>query len=132
MRVMCIANDVDRLNDAAVRKRLAETIRLEGGDNDLVVGDTYDICAIEWWSDGGIRVFIHTVKISDYPYPLEMFNVIDHALPANWCVSVEKRHYGMIIKRISFPEWADDDLFYENLIEGYEEVIAIYKQRCSV
>lgn len=131
MRVQCIANDVDKLSDVAVRKRLAESIHLDGGDSDLVVGNTYAVFAIAQWRDGGIRVYLHTVEESEYPYPypLEMFSVIDPALPTNWCVSFEQRSFGVAIKRISFPEWANDDHFYEMLLDGDEEAIAIYKHQ---
>ena len=133
MRVKCIANDVDKLNAVEVRKRLAESIHLDGADRSLVVGNTYTVFAVAQWSDGGIRVYLHTIEESDHPrpYPLEMFDMVDPALPANWCVSFEQQPFGVAIKRISFPEWANDDHFYERLVDGDEAAIAIYRRiRC--
>lgn len=131
MRVRCIANDVDKLGNTIVRKRLAESIHREGKDEDLVVDSTYVVLAVERWGDGGIRVYLHTVEESDhpYPYPIEMFEVIDSAVPAGWCVTFEQQSFGMSMKRISFPEWANDDSFYERLVDGDEAAIVIYKHR---
>lgn len=131
MLVQCITNDIDKLSSESVRKRLAESTHLDGGDADLVISNTYPVYAIENWSDGGLRVYLHTVIESDhpYPYPLEMFSVIDSLFPAHWCVSFEQRPSGMVVKQISFPEWVNDDHFYEKLVDGDEEAIAIYKLR---
>jgi hypothetical protein len=113
----------------AVRERLAKSIHLDGEDRDLVVGKSYSVAAIEWWNGGELRVFLHTVEKCDYPYPypLEMFEVIDSSLPASWCLVFESRPFGMAIKRMSFSEWAEDDNFYELLIDGDEKAIGIYK-----
>ena len=131
MLVKCITNDVDQLSAAMIKSRLKESIHRDGADNDLIVGNTYIVSAMDSWGDGGIRVYLHTVPESDhpYPYPIEMFEVIDSAVGSNWCVAFEQQSLGTCIKRISFPEWANDDSFYERLVEGDESAIAIYKYR---
>lgn len=131
MRVRCVANDVGKLSDSMIKRRLAESIHREGSDEDLVIGSTHAVLAIDRWCDGGIRVYLHTVEENDYPYPypIEMFEVIDSTVPADWCVTFEQQPLGMGIKRISFPEWANDDTFYERLVDGDEAAIAIYKHR---
>lgn len=131
MRVRCVANDIEKLNNSIVRKRLVESIHREGADEDLTVNAVYAVLAMEQWSDGGIRVYLHTVGESNYPYPypVEMFEVVDATVTTSWCVTFfEQQSLGMSIKRISFPEWAHDDFFYERLVDGDEAVIAIYKQ----
>ena len=129
MRVKCIANDVGRLDDVVVRKRLALSIHLDGADEDLVIGSTYFVFALARWNDGGIWIYLNTVDESEhpYPYPLEMFDVIDSALSANWCVNFEQLSSGKALKRISFPEWANDDCFYEKLVDGDKTAMAIYE-----
>ncbi|MBQ1784247.1 MAG: hypothetical protein II007_15840 [Gammaproteobacteria bacterium] len=129
MYVRCIANDVAKLDNELVKMRLADSIRREGQDEDLLLGATYKVVAIERWGDGGIRVYLHTVEENDYPYPypIEMFDVIEPTIPMGWCVSLEQYDCGMYIKRIGFPEWANDGSFYERLVDGDEEAVAVYK-----
>jgi len=38
----------------------------------------------------------------------------------------------LTIKRISFPEWAKDDQFFERLIDGDKMAIAIYRKQRSM
>ncbi len=129
MRVKCIANDVNKLTSAEVRKRLTRSIHLEGADQDLVIGHIYFVVAIAQWDDGGVRIYLHTIEENNYPYPypLEMFDVIEPSLPTNWCLSFEQQPLGLVITRISFPEWANDEHFYERLVDGDKAAIAIYK-----
>jgi hypothetical protein len=130
MRVKCITNDIDKLNNEAVRKRLSYSIHLEGGDSNLIVNEIYTVFALTWWRDGGVRVYLNTYEKGSYPfpYPLELFEVIDPSLPANWCVSFKKQPIGEVINCISFPEWANNDDFYQDLTEGDASLIAIYKR----
>jgi hypothetical protein len=129
MLVQCITNNFRELPDLSVRNRLAESIHIEGGDEDLVVGKNYEVFALEQWSDGGIRV----VEDSDYPYPfpLEMFSVVDPAFPVDWSVAFEKRSLGLVVKRISYSEWCSDDRYYEKLVDGDEDAIANYRAHRS-
>lgn len=131
MRVRCIANDVGQLSGAMLKSRLMESIHRDGADDDLAIGSIYDVLALDKWGDGGIRIYLHTVKESDYPYPypIEMFEVIDATVPTAWCLTFEQQPFGVCLKRISFPEWANDDSFYEKLVGGDETAIAIYKHR---
>lgn len=131
MRVRCITNVVDKLPDAAVRDRLNLSIHREGPDEDLVVGQVYHVVAIARWRDNGLRVYLHTINESHhpYPYPLEMFEVVDPSLPTGWCVNFEQQQDGLIIQRISFPEWASDDQFFERLVDGDETAITIYQRQ---
>lgn len=131
MRVKCFVNDISKLNDATLKRRLAESIHREGADEDLVIGSNYVVLGIDRWSDGGLRVYLHTVEESDYPYPypIEMFEVVDSTVPTGWCVTFEQQPLGVGIKRIGFPEWVNDDSFYERLVDGDEAAIAIYKHR---
>jgi len=130
MRVLCIANSVIDLNDEIVRIRLNRSIHRDTADMDLDIGKYYDVVAIEE-RDGGIWLFLHTVKSSDYPYPYpaEMFEFLDTSIPSDWGIKFEKREGGVIIKRISFPKWASDDYFYEKLVDGDKEVVTAYQSR---
>lgn len=133
MRVRCKANAVADIPDAGVRERLSASIHLDGANNDLVVGMDYEVMAVERWNDGGIRVYLHTVQQAGYPYPypLEMFEVLEPSLADAWCLGFERIHDGVSIKRISFAEWANDDQFYERLTDGDAEAVDIYRRRLA-
>lgn len=129
MKVQCRFNQVSDIPDIEVKNRLSESIHRNGPDDDLIVGMTYTALALTRWGDGGIRVYIHTIEESDhpYPYPLEMFEIVDPTIPANWRINFEQRSRGVDIKLMSFSDWVDDVRFYEKLVEGDEHALASYK-----
>jgi hypothetical protein len=129
MRVKCIANSVSTLDSPALRDRLNRSIHLDGPLSDLDLGKIYNVIALQE-SDGGVWLMLHTVEESDhpYPYPVEMFEVLDPALPADWCVNFAWHENGLFVKRISFPEWANDAQFYERLLNGDGPTISIYQK----
>lgn len=130
MHVRCITNAVDDLPCAAVRERLHSCMRLDGSIGELLVGQVYPVYAIGLWNDGGLRVYLHTISESDfpYPYPIEMFEITDSTFPAGWCVNFSRNESGAGICRISFPEWASDPQFFERLVDGDHSAIEIYRQ----
>ncbi|MBX3743444.1 MAG: hypothetical protein KF712_20835 [Akkermansiaceae bacterium] len=135
MKVRCRFNQIGDIPEIDVKNRLAESIHRNGSDDDLVEGTTYAVFALARWNDGGLRVYLHTIKESEhpYPYPLEMFEVVDPNIPENWKFVFEQRPTGLEIKLMSFPEWIEDIRFYEKLVEGDECAIASYNlQRFSV
>jgi hypothetical protein len=133
MRVRCIANVVGKLSDSAVRNRLVESIHLEGPDRDLVIGEIYAVVAITRWKDGGIHVYLHTIEVSEhpYPYPLEMFEVVDSSVPVGWCVGFKPGPDGLFIDCIGFAEWVDDSGFFERLVDGEQDAVSAYARQRS-
>ncbi|NLG02111.1 MAG: hypothetical protein GX565_18450 [Lentisphaerae bacterium] len=134
MLVRCITNIVDKLPASAVKARLRQSIHREGPDEDLIVGQTYPVLAIARWQDGGIRVYLHTVADNDhpYPYPVEMFEVVDASLPPEWTLGFGQYPDGTTIERIGFPEWVKDDRFYEKLVDGDDATIAVYRHQRNI
>ena len=129
MRVKCVTNDIRALDNKVVEDRLRRSIHLDGPMGELQVGRTYNVVALQE-SDGGVWVMLDTVEDGDYPYPypLEMFEVTDCALPAGWCVNFARRSNGAFIQRVSFCEWATDGQFYERLVDGDEKAVGIYRR----
>ena len=72
---------------------------------------------------------MHTFEEDDYPqsYPMEFFKIIDDTIPSGWIIKFENSPEQTTIKRITFREWANDDCFYEKLIEGDEKSVNAYK-----
>lgn len=127
MRVKCLTNDINLLNDPLVHSRLQKSIHIDGELTDLSLGGIYNVLAIEE-RDKGVWIFLHTVEESDYPYPypIELFEVVDNYLNANWCIKFELLSNKSFVKIISFSEWANDSHFYEKLINGDTKAINIY------
>jgi hypothetical protein len=131
MRVRCITNVVEELPNPVVNARLRQSIHREGPDENLIIGTIYPVLAITRWGDGGLRVYLHTVADNDhpYPYPLELFDVIDGSLPVGWTIGFGQCPDGMTIARIGFPEWVNDGRFFEKLVDGDDATIAIYRHQ---
>lgn len=129
MRVKCVLRDARDLNNKLVEHRLRRSIHLDGPIGDLGLGKIYNVVGLQE-SDGGIWVMLDTVEKSDYPYPypIEMFEIIDCSLPGDWCINFVQRSDGAFIKRIGFREWATDETFYERLIDGDQGAIDVYRR----
>lgn len=129
MRVICIKNTVAAITESEVRERVRRSIHLDGPVPDLAVGREYAVQAIEE-RDGGFWFYLHTVAFSDYPYPYpaEMFELRDNAVPAGWSVRLQVQQGNVGCKRITFAAWATDDRFYERLVEGDTETVSVYRR----
>jgi len=128
MIARCIFNDISSLLDPTVFRRLSESIRLDGPDSDLVIGTHYPIQAIETRKDRSLWIYLHTAEMNDYPYPypVEFFLITNSTIPENWKFSPSTTLF-----RIAFPEWAEDDHFFERLVDGDPKTIEIYNRNRS-
>ena len=131
MRAQCVTNNVHKIKDPNVRARLQTIIHLDGPDLNLLIGKIYIVQTLEYWIDVGIMIYLHSIEESyfPYPYPIEMFKLLDSCLPSGWCVGFEKEQSGLIIKRITFPEWSNDANFYERLVDGDQPTKVIYERQ---
>ncbi len=127
MQVKCVINDLAQLEKSAQISRLRESIHIDGPISSLDLGKTYDVQAIENW-DGYLWYYIHTVDVSSfpYPYPAEFFEVIDASLPKNWIISLTEKNGAVVFKRLTIPQWANDDLFYEHLVDDDPDIQRLY------
>lgn len=129
MRVTCIKNEVAAIEEAEVRDRIRRSIHIDGPMSDLAVGREYSVQALEE-RDGGLWLYLHTVAMSDYPYPYpaEMFEVQDNILLAEWCIRLQVQRGNIVWKLIAFCEWVNDEHFYERLVDGDVEAISLYQR----
>lgn len=129
MRVVCTKNTVEAIVETEVRERLYRSIHLDE-ITDLTVGVEYVVQAIEEWERDGLQFYLDTVAVSDYPYPYpaEMFEVIDNTLPPGWSIHLQVQQGNVGFKRIAFPAWANDNYFYERLVDGDPETVSVYRR----
>ena len=48
-------------------------------------------------------------------------------MPSEWVVSLRIENKKKKLKRITFSEWAEDDTFYEKLLEGESVNVSNYQ-----
>ena len=125
MRVRVLFNCLESLSIEAQR-RLSESIHIDGEISGLTLNQEHAVQAIACWKDGMVRYYIHNFSDSDYPnpYPAEFFGVVDSSTPKNWKISSHQ----MGLFEIGFPEWVDNEMFYENLVDGDPIATALYKK----
>lgn len=127
MKVKCLINNLCEISHEETRARLAEFIHMPDGDSNLEIGETYEVQALEY-RDSNVWLYIHTVESNEYPfpYPIEFFQTEDSSLPTNWQASLIGDSDNPFLKRLTFPEWAHNDLFFEMLIDGEPGYVATY------
>jgi hypothetical protein len=132
MLARCIADSIDQLELQPVKDRLQNDFHLDGPIAELSIGEVYHVVALEA-RGGGIWLFLDMLEGGEYTYtyPIELFEIDDPAIPAGWCVGFESQGSGLMIKRISFPTWANDDSFYEKLVDGDTSAIESYEEARS-
>lgn len=133
MIVKCIGNALSSLESAAARDRIRHWTDSEGNYTHLEIGEKYIVEALEYL-DNGIWFYLHTIPESEHPYPYasEFFSIEDSEFPEHWRVSFNVTNGLPKFKRITFSEWAEDDLFFEKLIDSEADYVAIYmKNRTS-
>lgn len=97
MRVKCVIDDLSQVKREDSRLRLLRTIKLEGPDRELKVGDEYVVQAVDRWSDR-LNYYIHTIDNINCPtpYPAELFEIVDGTIPVGWCLHVSDGPLGWI------------------------------------
>jgi hypothetical protein len=127
MLVKCIRNSVSTLASDEASARTKAWTNSEGKYADLEIDKIYPVEAIEY-IDNGIFYYLHSVDASEHPYPYasEFFGIENSSLPESWDLSLRAESGLTRLKRLTFPEWANDDLFFEKLVDGDPECVAIY------
>jgi hypothetical protein len=127
MIVRCIGNDISFLALDSVKERLRWWMNSDGQYSDLEIGQRYAVQAVEYLDDG-IWFQLHTIDVSEHPYPYasEFFVIEDSSLPQEWQSTFTMKEGNIMLKRITFREWAEDNLFYEKLIDGVQEYVSVY------
>lgn len=140
MKVICKINNVNNFTDKWLLKRLKSHFgRPSSGDIqdcdeilNIVIGQVFTVYGVVFW-DNSPWYYIVDDEDDEYPTPYasEFFDVIDKRLSSYWNLSaVDSGEFG-VISSLVFHEWAEDDRFYERLIDGdleAEEKFNKYRQ----
>ena len=127
MKVKCVRNRLSDL-DSPTQQRLQRSIHLEDPLPDLRLGRVYDVIAVRT-VDGGLWLMLHTVEDNAYPfpYPVEMFEIIDPHVGPRWVVGISSGSKTAGIHSMGPSEWIQDDTFYEKLLEGDSDARRAYE-----
>jgi hypothetical protein len=119
MKIRCKINKLSDIQDKSVVEYLRRHIHL---DNDeelrLSVGRVYNVYGIVFW-DGCPWYYICEEDSDIYPKPksAEFFEVVDDRLSAYWTLEHHRNSLGNCCLSLVFREWANNELFYEQLID---------------
>jgi len=61
--------------------------------------------------------------------PAPMFEVVDGSLPGSWKIGYFRFDRDNQFPIVSFPEWAEDHMFYERLVDGDPTAVRIFGER---
>ena len=119
MKIRCIANKLSDIKDESLLKYLRKHIHLDDdAELHLSVSRVYNVYGIVFW-DGCPWYYICEDDSDIYPRPksANFFEVIDDRLPACWVLEYRHDLEGKCHSSLVFKEWANNELFYEKLIE---------------
>lgn len=90
----------------------------------------------------GILVYTHGISFylcdePDAPYPLPyagfLFELEDGEIPRQWVMGQHApKHGSESVYVIGMPEWANDPMFYERLLDGAQDAADTFRRHVSV
>jgi len=132
MKIKCIANDINCM----LKKNLYPSTELNvksvsGNDQMFITVDReYNVYAISAFNDCMWYFIAEDIfgQGRNYPfwYPAELFEIIEHKISSTWVVNAIKELDGNLRPIITFSEWANNDEYYESLVDGDKEAYEIF------
>lgn len=128
MIVRCVNNDLRSLRSERIQ-RVARKWSGEDEIGSISVGDEFIVMAAELWERCAVYVYLDGVAEDDcaYPYPLDLFEVVDSGIPCDWMVEFKKVKNEMVFSRLGFAEWLTDDSFYSRLLDKDADAVDAYR-----
>lgn len=127
MKIECISNSATELSDELIRPELGlgrdQVFSLEVGKQYVVYGITCNL--------GHLWYYICDEDYTYYPVwnPSPLFRIVDNRLSSFWRIgiySVGSTKLAMPI--IAFEEWVNNPVFYDQLTDGEEEAVVVFKK----
>ena len=129
MKVVCKFNNLNDISDVNVLAMLKKYIFMPDGEIDLDVGREYNVYGVIF-RDNYPWFYLCTEDYDEYPKPFaaEFFDVVDDKLSPHWKLSSFSKNKNKASTSLVFDEWAKDDSFYENLVDGDPEAVDIFSK----
>jgi hypothetical protein len=124
MKVKCKTNKIDQSFTQDTATRLKRYISIGDSELDIEVGKEYTVYGVEFW-DNCPWVYICPEPYDEYPKPfaLDFFEVTEKKISSHWVLNSQCTHNKKVKTQLVFCEWADDESFYERLINEDEECV---------
>lgn len=129
MIVKCVKNRLAHFEEGPLKASLRKIIHLdENEDIGIKIGGQYTVYGINlnFFIDGMPFYYICEDERSSYPVPISaaFFETIDSRVSKNWrFVFNQDQRHGLFL-----PEWADDEGFYERLVDGNQKEEIIFSR----
>ena len=129
MKVICKFNKWEDIKGTPVSKTVERNINNSHGDTTLDLSKEYTVYGIAFVDN---TPWYH-ILMDDYcsftvPYPAEFFEVTDDRLSSYWRLFVDKGDPDVIYTSLVFPEWGNSPMYYERLLDAYEEEVETFKK----
>lgn len=128
MKVKCITNRIDERFTLDTAARLKRYISVGESELDIEIGREYIVYGIELW-DNYPWVYIFSESYDEYPKPfaLDFFEITERKISSHWVLKSQHTYKDKIKTQLVFCEWADDDSFYEKLVNEDEKCIEAFE-----
>ena len=129
MKVICKTNKIDNSFTQDTATRLERYISISDSELDIEIGKEYTVYGIEFW-DNCPWIYICADSYDEYPKPfaLDFFEITEQKLSSYWVLNSKDTYNKKVKTQLVFCEWADDDSFYEKLIDEDEACVITFEK----
>ncbi|PHH39607.1 MULTISPECIES: hypothetical protein [Pseudomonas] len=129
MKVRCKTNKIDNTFTQDTATRLERYISISDSELDIEIGKEYTVYGIEFW-DNCPWIYICADSYDEYPKPfaLDFFEITEQKLSSYWVLNSKDTYNKKVKTQLVFCEWADDDSFYEKLIDEDEACVITFEK----
>ncbi len=132
MKVKCIINKLSRIKSLKIKEWLKpDYINLDDDEiiGGLEIGKVYTVYGITFW-DNTPFFYICDGEYDDYPTPeySGLFEIVDERLSKYFLLSSVLLEDNQANTSLVFNEWAKNQYFYEKLLDGEENEVAIFEK----
>ena len=125
MQIKCKFNRIDQINDNPTKVALREVIYLEDDyELGIKIDKIYDVYGIYFHKTGAMYLICEE---DDDLYPIgshaSFFEIVDSSMPIDWVFVYNDIDESYLVPKI----WAEDPMFYENLLNGNKKEEDIFK-----
>lgn len=129
MKIVCTNNQYSILPEYLQQVYISNDGRdLNPRLEDITIAKTYIVYATA--ALNGYPGYFICDNYREYPiwHPSDFFSIVDSRLSRYWIVSIKKDDKTTTRLFLSFPEWANEQYYYNNLIEGEAREMDLFRK----
>ena len=135
MLVRCVSNNIKSVDSqSAIGRELHQSVRTHGGALNITVGTSYTVYAIAirncypWYF---VADDLYECLSYPFAYASAFFVETDVRVSSCWTVGfrgANSKVEGMSEVLFTFKEWANDEVFYERLVDGNDDDLELFQK----